>query len=122
MDRNEMQSRVKAFAIQIVRLSESLPQNNAGWVLGKQLIKSGTSIGANYYEALRSSSQAHFISIIEIALREASETKYWLEILSELCYVEPAKLSAALDECDQLVRILTATARTAKQRLQHQHT
>lgn len=118
MDRNEMQMRVKAFAIQIVRLCESLPQNNAGWVLGKQLIKSGTSIGANYYEALRSSSQAHFISIIEIALREASETKYWLEIISELRFVEPAKLDAATDECDQLIRILTATARTAKQRLQ----
>jgi four helix bundle protein len=121
MDRNEMQARVKAFAIQIVRLSESLPQNNAGWVLGKQLIKSGTSVGANYYEALRSSSQAHFVSIIEIALREASETKYWLEILSELSFVEPAKLNAAADECDQLIRILTATARTAKQRLQQQH-
>ena len=121
MDRNEMQARVKAFAIQIVRLSESLPQNNAGWVLGKQVIKAGTSVGANYHEALRSSSQAHFISIIEIALREASETKYWLEILSELCFVEPEKLSAAADECDQLIRILTATARTAKQRLPQQH-
>ena len=121
MDRNEMQARVKAFAIQIVRLCESLPQNNAGWVLGKQLIKSGTSVGANYYEALRSSSQAHFISIIEIALREASETHYWLEILAELQFIEPAKLNAASDECDQLIRILTATARTAKQRLHQQH-
>lgn len=117
MDRDEMRARMKAFAVQIIRLSELLPQNNVGWVLGKQIIKSGTSVGANYHEALRSSSQAHFISIIEIALREASETKYWLEVIAQAEIVDFAKLRDADDECEQLVRILTATARSAKQRL-----
>ena len=117
MDRDEMRARVKAFAIQIIRLSELLPQNNVGWVLGKQINKSGTSVGANYHEALRSSSQSHFISIIEIALREASETKYWLEIIAEASIVDSTRLRDTDSECEQLIRILTATARSAKQRL-----
>jgi four helix bundle protein len=120
MDREEMHGRVKAFAVRVVHLCEALPQNTVGWVLGKQLLKSGTSIGANYHEALRSSSQAHFVSIIEIALREACETKYWLDILSEATVVKPERLRELDAECEQLIRILTATARTAKQRLANQ--
>src|SRR5215213_3674696 len=101
MDRDAMRQRVQAFAVQIIRLCQTLPNNNVGWVLGKQLIKSGTSIGANYHEALRSSSQAHFVSIIEIALREASETKYWLELLRAAEIVEPGRLVGLDDECEQ---------------------
>jgi four helix bundle protein len=117
MDRDEMQTRVKAFAVRIVRLCAALPNNNVGWVLGKQLLKSGTSIGANYCEALRSSSQAHFVSIVEIALRECGETKYWLELLRDAEVIDPARLVEIDDECDQLLRILAATVRTAKQHL-----
>jgi hypothetical protein len=62
-DQNPMRQRVKTFALRIIRVCESLPQNNMGWVMGKQLLKSGTSIGANYCEALRASSRAHFITI-----------------------------------------------------------
>ena len=120
MNRNEMQARVKAFALEIIRLCEALPNNTIGWVLGKQVLKSGTSIRANYAEALRSSSQAHFVSIIEIALREACETKYWLDLLHEAAIVERTLLARLADECDQLIRILTATSRTAKQRLNPQ--
>ena len=121
MDRNEMRARVKAFAVRIIRLSELLPHNNVGWVVGKQLIKSGTSVGANYYEALRASSQAHFISIIEIALREAAETKYWLEVMADASIIDSSKIHSLEDECDQLIRILTATARSARQRLSESH-
>jgi four helix bundle protein len=117
MDRDEMRSRTKSFAVRVIRLSQSLPNNNVGWVIGKQLIKSGTSIGANYHEALRSSSQSHFVSIIEVALREACETKYWLEILVTAEIVDLALIADLDDECDQLIRILTATSRTAKQRI-----
>ena len=120
MDRDEMRTRVKAFAVRIIRLSELLPHNNVGWVLGKQIIKSGTSVGANYHEALRSSSQAHFVSIMEIALREVSETKYWLEVLAEACVIDAANLRPIDDECEQLMRILAATVRSAKQRLNQQ--
>ena len=117
MDREELVARVKAFAVRIIHLSTSLPNNNVGWVLGKQVLKSGTSVGANYCEALRSSSQPHFISIIEIAQRECAETKYWLDILGDAAVVEPSRLVEIKDECEQLLRILTATARTAKHRL-----
>jgi four helix bundle protein len=121
MDRDAMRGRMRAFAVRIIRLSELLPHNNVGWVLGKQIIKSGTSVGANYHEALSSSSQAHFISIIEIALREASETQYWLEVISDAAILSPENLHDVKDECDQLIRILTATARSAKQRLTETH-
>ena len=121
MDRDEMRSRTKSFAVRVIRLSQALPNNNVGWVIGKQLIKSGTSIGANYHEALRSSSQSHFVSIIEIALREACETKYWLEILVAAEILEQALVADVDNECEQLIRILTATSRTAKQRLSEPH-
>jgi four helix bundle protein len=100
---------------------EALPPNNVGWVLGKQIIKSGTSVGANYHEALRSSSQAHFISIMEIALRDVSETKYWLKILAEASVIDAAKLQPVDNECEQLMRILAPTVRSAKQRLNQQN-
>jgi four helix bundle protein len=117
MDRNEMTERVMLFGVAIVKLCSALPNNTIGWVLGKQLLKSGTSVGANYCEALRSSSQAHFVSIIEIAQRECAETKYWLALLRRSEVLDPSRLVELEDECDQLLRILTATSRTAKQRL-----
>ena len=115
-DQNPMRQRVKSFALRIIRICDKLPQNNMGWVLGKQLLKSGTSIGANYCEALRASSRAHFITILEIALREAAETKYWLEILSESEIVKPVLLVEIDNECEELIRILTATVKSSKQR------
>jgi four helix bundle protein len=116
-DRDVMQARMKSFALRVIRLCQRLPNNHVGWVLGKQLVKSGTAIGANYAEALRSSSQAHFVSIIEIAQREAAETKYWLELVAESRLVQPTLLVNLDDECEQLLRILTSTARSAKQHL-----
>jgi four helix bundle protein len=113
-EQNAMRQRVKMFARRIIRLTMALPENNVGWVLGKQLLRAGTSVGANYCEALRASSRSHFVSILEIALREASESKYWLELLIEEEIVKP-NLVADLDrECDELIRILAATIRSAK--------
>jgi len=116
MDREEMQNRTKKFALRIIRLASKLPRDRVGDVMGRQVLKSGTSVGANYAEALRASSKRQFIAILEIAAREAGETLYWLELLAESGTVKRSLLADLIRECDELVAILTATGRTAKRR------
>ncbi len=116
MDREELRNRMKQFALRIIKLAAALPRNRVGEVMGRQILRSGTSIGANYTEAIRASSRKHFISIVEIAAREAGETLYWLELLAESKTVKPVLLSALIHECNELTAILTATGRTAKRR------
>ncbi len=115
MDRQQLCYRMKQFALRIINLVSRLPRNRVGDVLGRQILRSGTSIGANYSEAMRASSRKHFISIVEIAAREAGETLYWLELLAESKTVKPTLLKSLIQECNELTAILTATARTAKQ-------
>lgn len=114
MNRDELKQRTKQFALRIIRLSAALPKTREADVLGRQLLKSGTSIGANYRESVRASSRRHFISNLEICLREGDETIYWLELLAEAGIVPAKRLSDLLDECNQLVAIMTATVRTTK--------
>src|SRR5687768_15538407 len=109
MDKKEMQARTKKLALRVIKLVAALPRNRTGEILGRQILKSGTSIGANYREAVRASSKRHFVSIIDIAMREAEETAYWLELLAESETVKPQRLANLLDECRQLVAILAAT-------------
>jgi four helix bundle protein len=116
MDRQQLRDRMKQFGLRIINLVSRLPRNRVGDVLGRQILRSGTSIGANYSEAVRASSKRHFISIVEIAAREAAETLYWLELLAESKTVKPTLLSALIQECNELTAILTATARSAKRR------
>jgi four helix bundle protein len=116
MNRDEMRSRTKQFALRIVRLSAALPNHREADVLGRQVLKSGTSVGANYREALRASSRRHFTTILETALREADETDYWLELLLESSVVKPNRLRPLMAECKELVAILSATVRTTKRR------
>jgi four helix bundle protein len=117
MDRDDLRGRTKRFALRIIKLVAALPMKREGDVLGRQLLKSGTSIGANYREAIRASSRKHFVSITEIALREADETLYWLELLSEAEIVSPARLNDLIDECNQLVSILVTTVKTSKENM-----
>lgn len=91
MNRDELRQRTKDFALRIVKLVAALPKDRHGDVLGRHLLKPGTSIGAHYREALRASSRKHFISILEIVLREADETQYWLELLSESGLIKPER-------------------------------
>jgi four helix bundle protein len=114
MNREQLRKRMKQFALRVITLVSRLPRNRIGDVMGRQILRSGTSIGANYSEAMRASSKRHFISIVEIAAREAGETLYWLELLAESNTVKPSLLSALIQECNELTAILTATGRTAK--------
>ena len=85
-------------------------------MLGKQVLRSGTSVGANYHEAYRARSKAEFVSKCGDSLRELEETAYWLELLIAANYAEPAKLSALRQECDELTAIFVTILKRAKEK------
>jgi four helix bundle protein len=114
MDSSELRKRTKQFALRIIRLVAALPKEPAGDILGRQILKSGTSIGANYREALRASSRKHFTSTIEIVLREADETRYWLQLLAESGMLSQRRLGPLMKECDELIAIFVATTKSSK--------
>jgi four helix bundle protein len=116
VDSKQLQDRTKCFALRIIRLTAALPSNRFGDVLGRQLLRSGTSVGANYREALRASSRKHFISTLQIVLREADETLYWLELILESETLTPSRLGQIISECKELIAIFVATIRTSKSR------
>jgi four helix bundle protein len=109
-----MVQRTKSLALRVIRLVAKLPKSDVGRVIGGQLLRSGTSVGANYREASRSATKKHFTSIMVTALREADETLYWLELLAESETVKASLLADLMNECDQLVAILAASVRTAR--------
>jgi four helix bundle protein len=110
----ELSARTKEFALRVIRLFCSLPKNTQAQVLGKQALRSGTSVGANYREAKRSRSRAEFISIIGVCIKELNETAYWLELLVESDIVSSQKLKDLYQECDQLIAILTTISKKTK--------
>lgn len=117
MNRDELRKRTKAFALRIINLVAALPHGQIGDVLGRQIHESGTSLGANYRETLRASSKRQFASMIEIALREADETVYRLELLADSGTLKPSRLTELIQESNELVVILATTAKTARKSL-----
>ena len=92
----DLRKRTKDFALRIIRLYSSLPSSTVAQVIGKQVLRSGTSVGAHYREAYRSRSDAEFISKIEVALQELEETIYWFELLIESNLISEKKLANLL--------------------------
>ena len=115
----DLRQRTKGYAIRIVRLYRSLPHSSDAQVLGKQLLRSGTSVAANYRAACRARSGAEFISKISIVLEEADESAFWLELLGETGVVHPEKLAALLRETNELTAIFGASLRTSKSGASH---
>jgi four helix bundle protein len=115
-----LKKRTKDFALQIIRLYCSLPKTPVAQVLGKQLLKSGTSPGAHYREALRARSTAEFISKLEGGLQELEETAYWSELLVESDIVQKDKMNPLLTETDELTAMFTASVITAKKKKSNQ--
>ncbi|MBA3484390.1 MAG: four helix bundle protein [Pirellulales bacterium] len=113
MRREEMAERTKKFALRVIRLVSKLPKSDVCRVIGGQLLRSGTSVGSNYREAARCGTRKHFASTMTIALREADETLYWLELLGESETVKVSLLKDLINECGQLVAILAASVKTA---------
>jgi len=101
----DLQDRTKRFALNIIRTFSMMPKTTEAQVLGKQLLRSGTSVGANYREAYRGRSKAEFISKCGDSLRELEESAYWLELLADGKIVSPQKLAAIRNECDELLAI-----------------
>jgi len=111
----DIQLRAFTFACQIVKLYQLLLKNKgAAEVLGKQILRSGTSIGANLEEAVAGQSKADFVSKCSIALKEARETKYWLRLLIETNLLPEQELNALLNESSELVAILTTIVKNAR--------
>jgi len=110
---NELQDRTKKFALDVIRLCVRLPQKQEFWIIGKQLIRSATLVGANYRSACRAKSKADFIAKLSIVEEEADESIYWLELLEELKVQEP-ELPRLKDEGNQLVAIMVASKKTAR--------
>ena len=103
--RKDLRPRTYAFARRIVRLYSALPKQTVAQVLGKQVLRSGTSVGANYREACRARSKSEFISKMSECLRELDETEYWLELMIDEAIVPEDKMTPLLDETRQLVAI-----------------
>jgi four helix bundle protein len=111
-----MKERTKEFASKVVRLYASLPKSVIAQTLGKQVLRSGTSVGAHYREAVRSRSDAEYISKVEGALQELEESGYWLELLADSGICQAEAVAALRREADELTAMLVACAKKAKSR------
>lgn len=116
MKRQDLADRTREFALRVVRLVSSLPKGRVADVIGRQILRSGTSIGANYGEASRATTKRHFASILATALREADETLNWLELVRDAKLIRAELLRGLISECDQLVAILASSVKTAANR------
>ncbi len=114
MDAEELKKRTKQFGLRVIKLTEALPSAKAANVIGNQLLRSGTSVGANYRSACRARSKPDFISKASIAIEEADESLYWMEMLVEAEIMPKEKLLALMKEANEIVAILTASVKTAR--------
>jgi four helix bundle protein len=114
LDAEELKIRTKQLGLRIIRLIEALPPSKAANVIGNQLLRSGTSVGANYWAACRARSKPDFISKACIAIEEADESLYWMELLAEAGILPKERLAALMKETDEIVAILTASVKTAR--------
>ncbi len=110
----DLRERTTAFALRVVKMFVALPKTDEARVLGKQVLRSRTSVGANYREAWRARSKPEFISELGDCLKELDETAYWLELLVESEIVPASRLASLQDECNQLIAIFTTIAKKAQ--------
>lgn len=114
MDAEEIKKRTKKFGLKIIKLVEKLPRTKTSDVIGRQLLRSATSVGANYRAACRSRSRADFVSKICIVEEEADESAYWLELLLDGDIFNDGEVLSSLKEAKELTAIFSASGRTAK--------
>lgn len=115
MDAEQLKDRTKKMALDVFRIAVPIPHGREADVIGKQIIRSSSSVAANYRAACKARSKADFISKIGIVEEEADETAFWLEYLVDLQFVDPRKAEPLVKEIKELVAIFTASGRTAKQ-------
>ena len=114
MNPSELKARTKSFALRIIKLTRAIPKNDdAGRVIARQIVRSGTSVAANYRASCRARSQAEFVSKIGTVEEESDETALWLELLVESGIISSRKLCALLNEANELTAIMAASRKTA---------
>jgi four helix bundle protein len=113
-ERVDLRVRTKQFALRVIRLYSAMPKRIEAEVIGKQVLRSGTSVGANFREAHRARLEAEFVSKLGDCLKELEETCYWLELLVDAEIVPLDRIESLQDECNQLIAILTAISKKVK--------
>jgi four helix bundle protein len=114
MDKDQLKQRTKKFALDIITFVESLPKGKTAEIIGRQLLRSGTSVGANYRAACRARSSADFIAKMGIVEEELDESIYWLELLVDSGIVSSDRIALLTKEADELLAITVSSIRTAK--------
>ncbi|MFO1513865.1 MAG: four helix bundle protein [Verrucomicrobiota bacterium] len=114
MTREEMKARTKAYANRVVKLCAALPNNWIARTLGKQLLRSGTSVGANYRAVCRAKSNADFINKLRVVEEECDESLFWMELLVENDLIKPTRLRELMQEGDEILAIVVSSAKTAR--------
>ena len=111
-----LQDRLFRFAVRIIKLANALPKSHVGIHVGKQILRSGTSPGANYEEAIGAESRKDFVHKLQIALKELRETHYWLRIIQAAELLAKRRMTSILQESDELIAMTVASIKTAKGR------
>jgi four helix bundle protein len=114
MNPEEFRKRTKGYALRVIRLVEALRKSTVGNVIGRQLLRCGTSVGANYRAASRAKSRADFIAKMKIVEEECDESQYWMELLIESGQVKTALLDDLIKEADEIVSLVVASIKTAR--------
>ncbi len=114
--RQDLRHRTKAFALRVIKLYTALPKSPEAQVLGKQVLRSGTSVGAHYHEACRAKSDADFISKLEGGLQELEETVYWLELIGEAGIFNEERLTPLHSEAEELTAMFVSMVKNIKSR------
>jgi len=117
MTPEELKQRTKAFGLRCIKVIEALPKSRTADMLARQLVRSGTSAGANYRSACRGRSGKDFAAKVDIAIEEADESLYWLEVMVDAGLMSQKRLASLIKEGNEIVAILTATSRTTKRNL-----
>ena len=112
----ELRARTKSFAIRIVHLFRALPKTEEARIIGRQLLRSATSVAANYRAVCRARSHAEFVSKIGTVVEEMDETMFWLEFLGDVAIIQPSRLGELAKEGNELLAIVAASQRTARKR------
>ncbi len=116
MQGDDLKRRTKSFALRVIKLVEALPKTRTADVIGRQLLRCGTSVGANYRAAARARSTADFIAKMGIVEEEADESLYWMELLVESGLIDAERLAPLMAETNEIVAIIVASINTARHR------
>lgn len=106
--------RTKRYALRIIKLIQALPHNSEGWAISKQLVRSGTSVGANYRAVCRARSTAEFIAKLGVVIEEADESAFWLELIIESGLIKESLVNPLIDETNEIISIMVSSAKTAR--------